>query len=132
MQQHLKDKCRVGLIHHTALTSGLLPTTQEERLRANGFINLHGGRKPQPCSGWIFEMLNRNSKVAHSGHQTEDSIVQNSKEYPHYKYCKTLWCYKWQGKNTFHTTKRMSESFDLNSKGSSGDKNFRTYQQSAF
>lgn len=28
-------------------------------------------------------MLNRDSKVDCSGHQTEDSIVQDSKEYPH-------------------------------------------------
>lgn len=78
-----KTKYSIGSIHLTAMTSGLLPATQEERLKANRFINLQGGRNHNIALDEFVEMLNRDSKVACSGHQTEDSIVQHSKEYPH-------------------------------------------------
>lgn len=78
-----KTKYSIGSIHLTALTSGLLPAGQEERLIANRFINLQGGRNNNIALDEFVEMLNRDSKVACSGHQTADSIVQHSKEYPH-------------------------------------------------
>lgn len=78
-----KTKYCIGSIHLTGLTSGLLPVTQEERLKANRFINLQGGRNHNIALDEFVEMLNRYSKVACSGHLTEDSIVQHSKEYPH-------------------------------------------------
>lgn len=78
-----KTKYCIESIHLTALTSGSLPATQEERLEANWFINLQGGRNHNIAVDEFVEMLNRDSKVACSGHQTEDSIVQQSKEVPH-------------------------------------------------
>lgn len=78
-----KTKYCIGSIHLSDLTSGLLPPTQEELLKANWFINLQGGRNHNIALDEFVEMLNRDSKVACSCHRTEDSIVQHSKEYPH-------------------------------------------------
>lgn len=78
-----KTKYCIGSIHFTDLPSGLLPATQEKRLKANWFINLQGCLNHSIALDEIVEMLNRDSKVDCSGHQTEDSIVQDSKEYPH-------------------------------------------------
>lgn len=81
-----ETKYCIGSIHLTDRTSGLLPATQEKRLKANWFINLQGCRNHSIALDELVEMLNRDSKVACSGHQTEDSIVQHSKEYPHIIY----------------------------------------------
>lgn len=78
-----KTKYYIGSIHLTDQTSGLLPATQEKQLKANLFINLQGCRNHSIALDAFVEMLNRDSQVACSGHQTEDSIVQHSKEYPH-------------------------------------------------
>lgn len=78
-----KIKYAIGSVHLTALTSGLLPPEQTERLVANRFINLQGGKNNNVALDEYVEMLNRDSKAACSGHQTVDSIIAHSKEYPH-------------------------------------------------
>ncbi|VDI37139.1 Hypothetical predicted protein, partial [Mytilus galloprovincialis] len=77
-----KTKYSIGSIHLTALTSGLLPSDQEESLINNRFINLQGGKNNNIALDEFVEMLNRDSKVACSGHQTVESIIAHSKEYP--------------------------------------------------
>ncbi|XP_063400161.1 uncharacterized protein LOC134684783 [Mytilus trossulus] len=77
-----KTKYSIGSIHLTALTSGLLPSDQEESLINNRFINLQGGKNNNFALDEFVEMLNRDSKVACSGHQTVESIIAHSKEYP--------------------------------------------------
>lgn len=78
-----KTKYSIGSIHLTALTSGLLTGDKEESLIANRCINLQGGKNNNIALDEFVEMLNRDSKVACSGHQTVESIIQHSKEYPH-------------------------------------------------
>jgi hypothetical protein len=66
----------------TALTSGVLPAEQSERLITNRFVNVQGGRNNNIALDEYLEMLNRDSKVACSGHQTKESIIKHSQEYP--------------------------------------------------
>lgn len=63
----------------TALTSGILPISQQKRLTASRFINQNNNIALDE----FVEMLHRDSKVACSGHQTKDSTLDHSKEYPH-------------------------------------------------
>lgn len=77
-----KVKYLIGSIHLTALTSGLLPSDQKERLVANRFVNLQGGKNNNISLDEYLEMLNRDSKTACTGHQTKESILKHSKEYP--------------------------------------------------
>lgn len=74
-------------------------------------------------------MLNRDSKVACSGHQTEDSIVQHSKEYPHiiniakqYDVISDI-----KTKKRIPSPSILQRGFKKGSKGSARDKHFRTY-----
>ncbi|KAK6168270.1 hypothetical protein SNE40_022131 [Patella caerulea] len=78
-----KTKYMIGSIHLTSLTSGMLPSDQEKRLINNRFINLQGGKNNNMALDEYVEMVNRDSKVACSGHQTKESILSHSKEYPH-------------------------------------------------
>ena len=82
---HLTNKVKysIGSIHLTALTSGILSEDQTERLIANRFVNLQGGKNNNISLDEYLEMLNRDSKIACSGHKTKDSIITHSKEYPH-------------------------------------------------
>ena len=82
---HLTNKVKysIGSIHLTALTSGILSEDQKERLVANRFVNLQGGKNNNISLDEYLEMLNRDSKIACSGHKTKDSIISHSKEYPH-------------------------------------------------
>ena len=77
-----KTKYTIGSIHLTALTSGVLPAEQSERLITNRFVNVQGGRNNNIALDEYLEMLNRDSKVACSGHQTKESIIKHSQEYP--------------------------------------------------
>lgn len=78
-----KIKYAICSVHLTDLTSGLLPPEQTEMLIANRFINLPGRQNYNVALYEYVEMLNRDTKVACSGHQTVDSIVAHSREYPH-------------------------------------------------
>lgn len=77
-----KTKYTIGSIHLTALTSGIRPPEQTDRLIANRFVNLQGGRNNNIALDEYLEMLNRDSKTACSGHQTKESIINHSKQYP--------------------------------------------------
>ena len=66
-----KTEYSIGSIHLTALTSGLLPAGQEERLITNRFINLQGGRNNNIALDEFVEMLSRDSKVACSDTKQE-------------------------------------------------------------
>lgn len=72
-----KVKYMIGSIHLTALTLGILPEHQKNRLIANRFVNVQGGRNNNFSLDENLEMLNRDSKVVASGHQTKDSILLN-------------------------------------------------------
>lgn len=78
-----KTKYLIGSVHLTSLTSGLLPADQSERLISNRFVNLQGGSNNNISLDEYLEMLNRDTKVTCSAHQTKESILQHSKEYPH-------------------------------------------------
>lgn len=78
-----KVKYVIGSIHLSALTSGVLEEEQCERLVANRFVNVQGGRNNNIALDEYLEILNRESKIACSGHQTKKSIIEHSKEYPH-------------------------------------------------
>lgn len=78
-----KVKYVIGSIHLSALTSGVLEEEQCERLVANRFVNVQGGRNNNIALDEYLEILNRESKIAYSGHQTKKSIIEHSKEYPH-------------------------------------------------
>ncbi|XP_056006722.1 uncharacterized protein LOC125651350 [Ostrea edulis] len=82
---HLTNKVKyaIGSIHLTSLTSGILCDNQKERLIANRFVNLQGGKNNNVSLDEYLEMLNRDSKIACSGHKTKESILAHSKEYPH-------------------------------------------------
>lgn len=82
---HLTNKVKysIGSIHLISLTSGILPDDQKERLVANRFVNLQGGKNNNVSLDEYLEMLNRDSKIACSGHKTKESILAHSKEYPH-------------------------------------------------
>lgn len=77
-------KYTIGSIHITALVSGLLSPQQTERLIANRFVNVQGGANNNIALDEYryLEMLNRDSKIACRGHQTKESILKHSKEYP--------------------------------------------------
>jgi hypothetical protein len=77
-----KTKYTIGSVHLTALVSGLLSPQQTERLIANRFVNVQGGANNNIALDEYLEMLNRDSKIACRGHQTKDSILKHSKEYP--------------------------------------------------
>ena len=55
---------------------------QKEQLIANRFVNLQGGKNNNIALDEYLEMLNRDSKIASRGHQTKESIITHSKDYP--------------------------------------------------
>ena len=73
----------IGSIHLTSLASGIISHQQQERLRANRFINLQGGKNHNMGLDEYVEILNRDSKFACSSFQTKDNIIGHSKEFPH-------------------------------------------------
>ena len=78
-----KIKYVIGCIHLTSLTEEILPYEQSERLIANRTVNLSGGKNNNVALDEYLEMLNRDSKEIVKGHQTKDSIIKHSKEFPH-------------------------------------------------
>lgn len=78
-----KTKYAIGSIHLIAMTEGLLNKELKERLTANRFINLQGGKNNNMALDEYVELLNRDSKIACSGFQTKQSIIAHSKEFPH-------------------------------------------------
>lgn len=59
-----KVKYVIGSIHLSALTSGVLEEEQCERLVANRFVNVQGGRNNNIALDEYLEILNRESKIA--------------------------------------------------------------------
>lgn len=78
-----KTKYAIGSIHLIAMTEGLLNKELKERLTANRFINLQGGKNNNMALDEYVELLNRDCKIACSGFQTKESIIAHSKEFPH-------------------------------------------------
>lgn len=66
-----KVKYVSGSIHLSALTSGVLEEEQCKRLVAIRFVNVQGGRNNNIALDEYLEILNRESKIACSGHQTK-------------------------------------------------------------
>lgn len=62
-----KAKYAIGSIHLIAMTEGLLNKELKERLTANRFINLQGGKNNNMALDEYVELLNRDSKIACSG-----------------------------------------------------------------
>lgn len=77
-----KIKYSISSIHTTAMASGLLTPDQEERFIVNRYVNLQGGKNNNISLDEYIEMLNRDSKAACTGHQTKESILRHSKDYP--------------------------------------------------
>ena len=77
-----KTKYLIGSIHLTSLVSGTLPSQQTERLIANRFINLSGGKNSNMALDEYVELVNRETKNSCSGYQTKESIIAHSKEFP--------------------------------------------------
>lgn len=59
-----KIKYAIGSIHLIAMTEGLLNKEQNDRLTANRFINLQGGKNNNLALDEYVELLNRDSKYA--------------------------------------------------------------------
>lgn len=78
-----KTKYAIGSIHLIAMPEGLLNKELKERLTANRFINLQGGKNNNMALDEYVELLNRNSKIACSGFQTKKNLIAHSKEFPH-------------------------------------------------
>lgn len=78
-----KTKYLIGSVHLTGMVSGTLPKQQTERLIANRFINISGGKKHNISLDEYVELLNRDMKNTCSGFQTKESIILHSKEFPH-------------------------------------------------
>lgn len=74
-----KTKYTIGSIHLTALVSGLLSPQQTERLIANRFVNVQGGANNNIA---LDEYLRCSIETACRSHQTKESILKHSKEYP--------------------------------------------------
>ena len=67
-----KTKYLIGSIHLTSLVSGTLPSQQTERLIANRFINLSGGKNSNMALDEYVELVNRDTKNFCSGYQTKE------------------------------------------------------------
>lgn len=78
-----KIKYLIGSVHLTGMVAGTLPVHQTERLIANRFINISGGKNNNISLDEYVEILNRDTKNTCSGFQTKESIIQHSKEFPH-------------------------------------------------
>ncbi|XP_062582660.1 uncharacterized protein LOC134244405 [Saccostrea cucullata] len=77
-----KTKYLIGSIHLTSLVSGTLPSLQTERLIANRFINLSGGKNSNMALDEYVELVNRDTKNTCSGFQSKESIIAHSKQFP--------------------------------------------------
>ena len=77
-----KVKYLIGSVHLTGLCL-TLPLSLRERLISNRFINISGGKNNNIALDEFVEILNRDTKDTCSGHQTKESIIRHSKEYPH-------------------------------------------------
>lgn len=77
-----KIKYFIGSVHLTGMCMSL-PNEQQERLIANRCINISGGKNNNIALDEYVEILNRDTKDACSGHQTKESIIRHSKEFPH-------------------------------------------------
>lgn len=71
-----KTKYAIGSIDLITLTEGILSDEQRVRLTANRFINLQGGVNNNMALDEYVELLNRDSKIACSGFQTKESILE--------------------------------------------------------
>ena len=78
-----KLKYVIGCIHLTELSEKTLTKEQRERLITNRTINIQGGKNNNLALDEYLEMLNRDSKDIVSGHQTKESILKHSKQFPH-------------------------------------------------
>lgn len=80
-----KTKYAIGSIHLISLieSTGILNKDQKDRLIANRYINLQGGKNNNMALDEYVELLNRESKDMCSGFQTKESILAHSKEFPH-------------------------------------------------
>ncbi|VDI19247.1 Hypothetical predicted protein [Mytilus galloprovincialis] len=78
-----KLKYVIGCIHLTALSEETLSPEQRDRLILNRTVNLQGGKNNNLALDEYVEMLNRDSKDIVTGHQTKESIIAHSKQYPH-------------------------------------------------
>lgn len=71
-----KTKYAIRSIDLITLTEGILSDEQRVRLTANRFINLQGGVNNNMALDEYVELLNRDSKIACSGFQTKESILE--------------------------------------------------------
>lgn len=78
-----KIKYVIGCVHLIALTEETLSPEQRHRLIWNRTVNVQGGKNHNIANDEYLEMLNRDSKDIVTGHQTKDSIISHSKQYPH-------------------------------------------------
>ena len=78
-----KIKYVIGCVHLTALAEETLSPEQRHRLIWNRSVNLQGGKNNNIALDEYLEMLNRDSKEIVTGHQTKESIISHSKQFPH-------------------------------------------------
>ena len=77
-----KVKYLIGSVHLTGMCMSL-PLHLSESLIANRCINISGGKNNNLALDEYVEILNRDTKDTCSGHQTKESIIKHSKEYPY-------------------------------------------------
>ena len=77
-----KVKYLIGSVHLTGMCMSL-PFCLGKSLIANRCINISGGKNNNLALDEYVEILNRDTKDTCSGHQTKESIINHSKEYPH-------------------------------------------------
>lgn len=82
-----KTKYLIGSIHLTSLTSGTLSKDQTERLIQNRFINVSCGKNRNIALDEYVEFMNREIKSASTGHQTKESLIKHSKDFPFGRKC---------------------------------------------
>ncbi|CAC5383775.1 unnamed protein product [Mytilus coruscus] len=78
-----KLKYVIRCIHLTALSEETLSPEQRDRLILNRTVNIQGGKNNNLALNEYVEILNRDSKDIVTGHQTKESIIAHSKQYPH-------------------------------------------------
>lgn len=77
-----KTKYLIGSVNFTIRTSGILSKDQTERLIQNRFINVSGGKNRNMALDEYVEFINRVIKCASPGHQTKESLIKHSKDFP--------------------------------------------------
>lgn len=78
-----KVKYVIGCVQLIDLTEHTLIGQQRERLIANRTVNVQGGSNNNIALDEYLEIINRDSKNIVSGHQTKESIIKHSKQFPH-------------------------------------------------